>query len=104
MKPPAPRIEGRLYQISRHAKISGVEIWFAYRTTEDSLHNLTTTTDTSGEFSFEVPTATLKSAHIGATLEGVAPIDLEPNGAALQPGELVLVVDDALPSYLRYAG
>ena len=67
-------------------------------------HTRTTRSGADGEFAFEVPTEALTKAAIGAHLDGVAPVDLEPAGGRLEPGDLVLMVDDIVPSFIRYAG
>ena len=35
---------------------------------------------------------------------GVQPLDLEPNNEPLEPGEIMLFVDDFVPTHLKYAG
>lgn len=63
-----------------------------------------TVTDEEGFFSFDLPTEPLRSAKLGAVLLGVQPLDLEPNDQPLEPGEIMLFVDDFAPSHLKYAG
>ena len=61
-------------------------------------------TDDLGDFSFELPTQPMRAAKLGAVLEGVQPLDLEPQDQPLNPGEILLYVDDFVPTHLKYAG
>ena len=104
MSDPAPTLEGRLAAVSGKAPISQVAVWFAYRTVAGDEVTRTARSDDDGSFVFELPSEPLDRAAVGAELEGVAPVDLEPAGAVLEPGDVVLMVDDIVPSHLRYAG
>lgn len=97
-------IEGRLHGVTGKAEIAGVEVWFAYRTVEGGEATVKAHSDDEGNFVFELPDEMLESARVGANLEGLAPIDLEPAGRRLEPGELNFLVDDIVPSHLRYGG
>ncbi len=98
------QITGRLLGVTGKAEVAGVEVWFAYAGVDGAQHTRTTRSGADGEFAFEVPTEALTKAAIGAHLDGVAPVDLEPAGGRLEPGDLVLMVDDIVPSFIRYAG
>jgi hypothetical protein len=43
-------------------------------------------------------------AAVGAEVEGAQPVDLEADGSVLEPGDVIIMVDDSLPAHLRYAG
>lgn len=97
-------LEGRLHGVTGKAAVAGAAVWFAYRTVDDLAETTWTRTDDGGEFAFEIPAAALASARIGARLEGAQVVDLEPNGEVLEPGDVIVVVDDIVPSHLRHAG
>jgi hypothetical protein len=82
--------------------VEGITIWFAFRPSGGPAVTLEVLSDAHGNFAFELPDGALSSATVGAVLEGVDPVDLEPAGAPLEPGDLVLVVDDFVPSHLRF--
>ena len=82
----------------------GITVWFAYRPVDGDATTVETISDSQGRFVFDLPTERLRAAAIGANLEGVTPVDLEPGGAWLEPGDLVLIVDDIVPSHLRFGG
>jgi hypothetical protein len=63
-----------------------------------------TTRDDDGTVIFDLPPEPAAQARVGITVEGATPVDLEPDGAVLEAGEVVLVFDDAVPSHLRFAG
>ncbi|MEM9131582.1 MAG: hypothetical protein AAF962_20575 [Actinomycetota bacterium] len=98
------QITGRLHGVTGKAELAGVEVWFAYTTVHGVHHNTTTHSDGDGAFAFDVPIEALDRAAIGAHLDGVGTVDLEPAGVRLEPGDLVLMVDDIVPSFIRYAG
>ena len=97
-------LDGQLVGITGKAYVASVNAWLAVQTTAGESSTLETITDDDGNFSFELPTEPLRSAKLGAVLEGVQPLDLEPNDQPLEPGEIMLYVDDFLPTHLRYAG
>ena len=97
-------IEGRLVAVTGKSMVAGVEVWLAYRTTDGREATERTLSAETGEFAFPLPEEPLEQAHVGAELEGVAPIDLEPAGERLEPGDLTLLIDDIVPSHLRYGG
>lgn len=97
-------VAGRLVGVAGRADLAGVAVWFAYRPVGGDATTVETTSDADGHFAFALPPGRLESARVGAHIEGASPVDLEPNGERLEPGDLVLLVDDALPSHLRYAG
>lgn len=100
----AMTLEGQLIGASGKTDLAGVKVWFAYRSANGHETTDTAMTDEAGRFLFPVPTFPLDRAWIGANLEGVSPLDLEPGGATLDPGDVVLIVDDIVPSHLRYGG
>jgi hypothetical protein len=95
-------IEGRLLSAAGRSLPEGIRVWFAYRTVDGDATTLETTADVDARFAFDLPDEQLQSATVGAALDGVVPVDLEPTGAPLEPGTVVLVVDDLVPSHLRY--
>ncbi len=58
------------------------------------------TSDDDGHFTFALPPGRMRTAKVGAELLGVEPLDLQPDGDRLEPGDLVLIVDDGMPSHL----
>ncbi len=100
----AQALNGQLAGITGQAYIANVVVWLAVQTTEGEASTLETTTDEEGFFTFELPQEPLRAAKLGAVLEGVQPLDLEPNDQPLAPGEIMLFVDDFAPSHLKYAG
>ena len=98
------KLDGQLAGITGKAYVANVVVWLAVQTTEGEASTLETTTDEEGFFTFELPQEPLRAAKLGAVLEGVQPLDFEPNDQPLAPGELMLFVDDFAPSHLKYAG
>ena len=99
----AMTVEGRLIAVTGKVGTFEVDVWFAYRTVDGEEVTARTRSDESGRFTFPLPEQQLDRAWIGAELEGVSPVDLEPGGEALEPGDVVLTVDDIVESFLRYA-
>lgn len=97
-------LRGRLIGVTGQAYVADVEVWLATKTTAGESSTLETITDEGGFFAFDLPTEPLPAAKLGAVLLGVQPLDLEPNGQPLEPGEIMLFVDDFAPSHLKYAG
>lgn len=60
-------------------------------------------TGRSAAFVFAPQAEALVSARIGADVEGAAVVDLEPNGQRLDPGDLVVIVDDITPVRIRHS-
>jgi len=100
----ANTIEGRLTAITGKEMVAGAAVWLAATTVDGAAFSERTTADHDGCFSFAIPTAALASAMVGADIEGAQPVDLEPNGAVLEPGDLVVMIDDIVPGFLRNAG
>ncbi|MGF1600252.1 MAG: hypothetical protein ACFCVK_25695 [Acidimicrobiales bacterium] len=96
-------IAGELVSLANRTEIRGVTVWFAYTSLDGEATTVETTTDVDGRFCLELPLVALQRASIGTRLEGAPVIDLEPNGERLEPGDVVILVDDLLPSHLRYA-
>ncbi len=99
-----PTLTGRLVGAAGRTDAEGVTVWLAYRPVDGEATTVETVSDAEGGFAFDLPSEPLRSATVGAVLEGVEPVDLEPKGAPLEPGEVVLIVDDIVPSHLRYGG
>ena len=97
-------IDGRLLGAAGKADLGSISVWFAYQPVGGDGTTKRTVSDEGGAFTFALPETPLAKAVIGAEIKGVEPIDLEPNGERLEPGDLVLIIDDSLPSHLRYAG
>ena len=95
-------ITGRIVSTSGQTDTSAVTVWFAYRGQDGAGTTVETVSGAHGEFAFAVPSSPLRSATIGAVIEGVRPVDLGPDGTSLEPGDVVLLVDDIVPSHLRY--
>lgn len=100
----ARTLNGRLVGVTGQAYVADVEVWLAVQTTAGESSTLETVTDEEGFFSFDLPPEPLRAAKLGAVLLGVQPLDLEPNDQPLEPGEIMLFVDDFAPSHLKYAG
>ena len=101
---PAPTLTGKLLSIGGHTDVEGVTVWFAYRSLNGDATTVEHLSDSVGSFEFDLPPEALSVAHVGAALEGVEPVDLEPDGKPLAPGSVILIVDDIVPSHLRYGG
>lgn len=97
-------LNGQLVGVTGKAYVADIDVWLAVQTTAGDSSTLETITDDEGFFSFDLPTEPLHAAKLGAVLEGVQPLDLEPNDQPLEPGEIMLFVDDFAPSHLKYAG
>lgn len=97
-------IAGRLLGAVGRTDTAGVSVWFAYETVDGEATTVMATSDDDGHFAFDLPPGRVKTARVGAELLGVEPLDLEPNGDRLEPGDLVLIVDDGMPSHLRFLG
>ncbi len=95
-------IEGQLRAVTGKVDVTDVDVWFAYRTVDGEETSVSVRTGDRGGFTLVLPRERLDRAKVGANLEGVSPIDLEPGGERLEPGDLTLVVDDVVPTYLRY--
>ena len=90
--------------VTHKAVRDSVTVWFAYTTSAGEAVRAETTSDAEGRFCFDLPVESLDKALIGAEIEGMEPVDLEPGGRPLEPGDLTLVIDDIVPSFLRYGG
>ncbi|HEX2575147.1 MAG TPA: hypothetical protein VHK88_02290 [Aquihabitans sp.] len=100
----APRtIAGRLVTTGGRTDIEAVSVWFAYQPVDGESVTVGSTSDAAGRFEFDLPDAPLRTASVGAVVEGADVVDLEPDGGRLEPGDVVIVVDDIVPPHLRYA-
>ncbi len=97
-------IEGRLQGVTGKTEVTGVEVWFAYRTVDGQESTTSVRTGDGGVFTLLLPDEALDRARVGANIEGANVVDLEPGGEPLEPGDLVLIIDDIVPSHLRYGG
>lgn len=97
-------LAGRLVGMAGKAATDDVTVWLAIQSTEGESATYESITDEYGDFSFDLPDQPLRSARVGALLSGVQPVDLDPQDQRLAPGEVVLLVDDFLPSHIRYGG
>ena len=95
-------LAGRLVGMTDKTDTAGVTVWLAFQTTAGQSTTIDSTTDEHGRFYFDLPTQPLRAAKVGALLEGVQPVDLDPQGQLMEPGEMVLPVDDILPSHIRW--
>jgi hypothetical protein len=100
----APRLYGRLIGATGKTDTARVEIRLAVQLVNGEASTSTTTTDDDGEFQFDLPTLPAKRAHVTASVQGATPVDLAPEGQVLETGEVVLIVDDQVPSHIRHAG
>lgn len=80
----------------------GITVWFAYRTVDGEAITVEAASDADDRFVFDLPDERLRTARIGAVLEGVRPVDLAPMGVPLDAGDVVLIVDDFVPAHLRF--
>lgn len=96
-------LNGQLVGITGKADVVDVDVWLAVQTTEGDGSTLQTTSDADGCFVFELPSESLRAAKLGAVLEGVQTLDLDPKGEPLEPGQITLFVDDFVPSHLKFA-
>ena len=101
---PARTLVGRLVSGSGRRSTEGVSVWLAYRPCDGPAVTLEAVSDARGTFAFDLPSAALRSASVGAELEGVDPVDLAPGEAPLEAGDVVLVIDDLVPPHLRFGG
>ncbi|MCP4226463.1 MAG: hypothetical protein GY773_24255 [Actinomycetia bacterium] len=97
-------IAGRLVGVTNKTDLQGITAWFAYQEIDGEGVTVKAVSDDDGYFSFDLPMVPLQRATVGAEIEGVEPVDLEPNGKILESGDLVLVVDDIVASHLSYSG
>ena len=95
---------GQLVGVTGKAFTAEVVVWLAVQTTEGEASTLETVTDDDGYFRLELPVEPLRAAKLGAVLEGVQPLDLEPNDQPLEPGEIMLFADDFAPTHLKFGG
>jgi hypothetical protein len=93
---------GRIIGSAGRTEIENVIVWFAYRSAGGEPETVTTTSDADGSFEFDLPTGPVETARVGTHLEGSIAVDLEANGTSLEPGEVVVMVDDFAPSHNRY--
>ena len=98
------KITGALRSVTNKEPLDRRTVWLAYETVDGLSHTVRTVTDGDAEFEFDPPAAALFQAHIGADVEGASVVDLEPNGEKLEPGDVVIIVDDIIPVHLRTAG
>jgi len=96
-------LAGRLVGATRRTDTSGVTVWFSYRPIDADPVTIQTVSDLNGEFSFTLPSTAVTQAKIGALIEGATPVDLEPTNSLLEPGEIVLIIDDIVASHQRYS-
>ena len=97
-------LAGRLVGMAGKATTDEVTVWLAVKTTAGESATYESITDEYGDFSFDLPDQPLRSARVGALLSGVQPVDLDPQDQRLAPREVVLLVDDFIPSHIRYGG
>lgn len=97
-------ITGFLRSVTNKEPLDRRSVWLAFETVDGASQTLRTTTDADAAFAFEPPAEALVKAHIGAEVEGAAVVDLEPNGLRLEPGDVVVIVDDITPVHLRVSG
>jgi len=91
------QITGFLRSITNKEPLDRRMVWFAYETVDGSTETLRQASGADGSFAFEPPSEALLSARIGADVEGAAVVDLEPDGRPLEPGDLVVIVNDITP-------
>lgn len=102
---PQPRtLDGRIMSTTNKSELRGVTVWFNYHLTDGSSDSLSTITADDGNFSFPLPSRSVRSAIVGAELEGVAPVPFEVGDVVMEPGEIVLIAEDSVPSHLRTFG
>jgi hypothetical protein len=97
-------LTGRLVGAAGKTSFDGVTVWFAYTPVGGGGERRETMADEHGEFLFDLPEQPLIRAAVGAEVEGAQPVDLEADGSVLEPGDVIIMVDDSLPAHLRYAG
>lgn len=97
-------LTGRLVGAAGKANFEGVTVWFSYIPVGGRGVRRVTMADQLGEFVFDLPEERLVRAAVGADIEGAQPVDLEADGSVLEPGDVIIIVDDSLPAHLRYAG
>ncbi len=98
------KITGFLRSVTNKEPLDRRTVWLAYETVEGASQTVRTITDADAAFAFDPPVEALAMAHVGAEVEGAAVVDLEPNGERLEPGDLVVFVDDIVPVHLRVSG
>ncbi len=100
----ARTLDGRLVATTGRSELGGVAVWFSYTLTNGTSGSERSTTDANGNFSFPLPAESVDAAIVGAEFEGVTSVPFEVGGEVMEPGEIVLVVEDSLPAHLRHAG
>lgn len=89
-------LSGRILGVSARTDPEGLTVWFGYQPVGGEPTMVKTVADEEGNFVFGLPEGPIKNAHAGVTVVSGSPVDLEPNGAALEPGEVVILIDDTL--------
>ncbi len=90
---PSGGLDGRLVGAFGRAGVAQILVWFKYQTEADSVVVVETFTDAEGRFSFALPTDPVLTSWL----------DLEAGSATMEPGDVVLIVDDVMPSHIRFA-
>ncbi len=98
------KITGFLRSVTNKEPLDRRSVWLAYETVDGARETVRTISGADGGFAFAPPAEALVMAHIGAEVEGAAVVDLDPKGARLEPGDLVVIVDDIVPVHLRVSG
>jgi len=96
-------LEGRLVGASGKVDVAAVRVWFAYEMISGASMTDEAVTDALGYFSFALPSEPVVAARVGANVLGSTPLDLEITPGVMESGDVVLVIDDLLPSHIRYA-
>jgi len=96
-------LEGRLVGASGKVDVGAIRVWFAYEMSSGVSTTVEAVTDQLGYFSFALPAESVVAARVGADVIGSTPLDLAISPGLMEPGDLVLVIDDILPSHIRYA-
>ena len=96
-------LEGRLVGASGKVDVGAIRVWFAYEMSSGVSTTVEAVTDQLGYFSFALPAESVVAARVGADVIGSTPLDLDISPGLMEPGDLVLVIDDILPSHIRYA-
>ena len=96
-------VAGRLVTASGNTDLARIGIWLVYRDTVGQPVTLETASDDVGQFTFDLAPEATGPGRVGAVVLGVEPIDIDLDMARFPDDEIVLVVDDLIPSHIRFA-
>lgn len=93
---------GRIVDLSGHSWVAGSEVVLVGTTSDGDKLRCTTNAAEDGSFAIEVPELRLRDATVITEVPGAAPVPLDLDDGVIEPGEVVIVVNEPGPFHVRY--